>query len=75
MQTVNRSFGTVRRSRVVTDVAGSVQGLPSDYAGGYGSYAMATGAEDRIATLQDEIAAALGQEADAMSIERQLLNQ
>jgi len=51
---VNRSFGSVRNpNTTVKDVSGSLQGLPTDYvAGGYGSYASASG------SLKAEIEAA-----------------
>ena len=41
----NRSFGSVRRPNTnVKDISGRLQGLPADYvAGGYGSYAAASG--------------------------------
>lgn len=57
---VNRSFGATRRPSAVVDVAGTAQG--DEYAGGYGSYAMASGitqanleqARAELKTLQEE---------------------
>jgi hypothetical protein len=60
---MTRSFGKVRNSiPSVVDIAGTRQGLPGNYAGGYGNYAMASGitmtklseAEAKLTTLSQE---------------------